>query len=157
MTIRPYTAADFDAARQLIVELQEVERTIDPRLRAGESMANPYWEHVLQRCRVANGQVFVAVSDGVVVGLVAVLAAEPFTELDDPPGTYGLVTDLAVLATHRGRGIGTALLERAEAFARGKGATELRIGVLAANVVARRLYADRGFRPHLEILVKSLG
>ena len=73
MTIRPYTATDFDAARQCVVELQEVERTIDPRLRAGESMAVPYWEHVLQRCREARGQVFVAVSDGSVVGVVPFL------------------------------------------------------------------------------------
>jgi hypothetical protein len=29
------------------------------------------------------------------------LDREPFTELDDPPGTYALVTDLTVLATHR--------------------------------------------------------
>jgi ribosomal protein S18 acetylase RimI-like enzyme len=91
-----------------------------------------------------------------VVGFVAVLAREPFTELDDPPGTYALVTDLVVLATHRGKGIGRRLLDRAEAYARDAGAAELRVGVLAKNTAARRLYLSRDFTPHLEVLAKRL-
>jgi ribosomal protein S18 acetylase RimI-like enzyme len=110
----------------------------------------------LTRCEESNGQAFVAVYDGEVVGLIAVLAAEPFTELDDPPGTYGLVTDLVVLARCRGQGIGRMLLSQAETFARAAGAAELRIGVLAANDRARRLYVDGGFMPHSEILTKRL-
>jgi GNAT superfamily N-acetyltransferase len=119
-------------------------------------MVDPYWQQVLRRCRESNGQVFVAADDRDVVGLVAVLAAEPFTELDDPPGTYGLVTDLVVLAAYRRRGIGRMLLAQAETFARGAGAAELRIGVLATNSGAHRLYVDRGFVPHLETLAKAL-
>jgi GNAT superfamily N-acetyltransferase len=78
----------------------------------------------------------------------------PFTELDDPPGYYALITDLVVLEPHRGRGIGRRLLEKAEAYAKQAGATELRIGVLANNGTARRLYLEVGFRPHLEVLNK---
>jgi ribosomal protein S18 acetylase RimI-like enzyme len=62
------------------------------------------------------------------------------SRLDDPPGTYALVTDLVVLSSHRGRGIGQQLLGRAEAFVRSAGAAELRIGVLANNITARRFY-----------------
>lgn len=83
-----------------------------------------------------------------------VLAREPFTELDDPPGHYALITDLVVLEPYRGRGIACGLLERAEAYAREAGATELRIGVLAKNGPARRLYLEIGFQPHLELLNK---
>jgi GNAT superfamily N-acetyltransferase len=137
-----------------VVELQEFERAIDPRLRPGEAMADAYWENVQLRCARANGQVFVAEQDGSVIGFVSVLASEPFTELDDPPGTYGLVTDVVVLPSHRGRRIGTQLLQHAEAFARTAGATELRIGVLAGNSAARRLYLSEGFVPHLEVLIK---
>jgi ribosomal protein S18 acetylase RimI-like enzyme len=70
------------------------------------------------------------------------------------PGHYALVTDLVVLEPYRGRGIGCQLLRRAEAFIRDAGASELRIGVLADNRAARRLYLDAAFVPHLEILVK---
>jgi GNAT superfamily N-acetyltransferase len=61
---------------------------------------------------------------------------------------------LVVLSPHRGRGVGRQLLERAEAFARAAGAPELRNGVLAQNVVARRLYLAAHFTPHLEIFAK---
>ena len=41
-----------------------------------------------------------------------------------------------------------------EAAARAAGAPELRIGVLAQNVAARRLYLAAAFVPHVEILTK---
>ena len=44
---------------------------------------------------------------------------------------------------------------RAERHAGRGGATELRIGVLANNGVARRLYLDVRFQPHLEIFLKE--
>jgi ribosomal protein S18 acetylase RimI-like enzyme len=152
--IREYGPDDTPAIRRCVVELQEFERAIDPRLRPGDAMADAYWAQIQARCAEANGRVFVAAQDGAVVGFVAVLAAQPFTDLDDPAGTYALVTDVVVQPAHRGRGIGSQLLRHAESFVRAAGATELRIGVLAGNTAARRLYVGRGFRPHLEVLVK---
>jgi GNAT superfamily N-acetyltransferase len=95
--------------------LQEFERLIDANLRPGDLMADEYCTKLQERCREASGQILVAEYDNDVVGFVAVLAREPSTELDDPPGTYALVTDLVVLATHRGKGIGRRLLDRAKA------------------------------------------
>lgn len=154
LLVRESRRDDDAAICRCLVELQEFERGIEPRLRPGESMAAAYWQRIQERCAAANGRAFVAVQDGVVVGFVAVLAEEPFEELDDPPGTYGVITDVVVLPSHRGRGIGRELLEHAEAFARAAGARELRIGVLSANSGARRLYRQSGFVPHLEVLTK---
>jgi GNAT superfamily N-acetyltransferase len=156
VAIRAYRPEDTGAVRRCVVALQEYERHLDPRLRPGEEMADAYWENIQQRCRDANGQVFVADDGGVVVGFVSVLAAEPFVEPDDPIGPHALVTDVVVLPSHRGQRIGARLLERAEAFARDAGATELRIAVLADNVAARRLYLSEGFAPYLEVFVKPL-
>ena len=152
--IRDYQEGDAAALRQCVVELQNAERAIDPRLLAGEVMADAYCERIHRRCREAAGRIYVAEEDSVVVGFTTVLAREPFTELDDPPGHYALITDLVVLEPYRGRGIGRQLLERAEAYAKQAGATELRIGVLSGNATARRLYLDTGFQPHLELLIK---
>ena len=155
-SIREYGVADAAALRRCVVALQEFERTIDPGLRPGETMADAYCERMHARCGEAVGRIFVAELAGTVIGFVTVLAHEAFTDLDDPPGTYGLVTDLAVLPPHRKQGVGRRLLERAEDFAREAGATELRIGVLAQNTAARRLYLAAEFAPHLEILSKRL-
>jgi ribosomal protein S18 acetylase RimI-like enzyme len=154
LVIREYQPGDAAALRHCVIVLQEFERLIDSRLRPGEAMADAYCEQVHNRCRTADGRVFVAEEDRTVVGFVAVLAHEKFTELDDPPGTYALVTDLVVPSAHRGRGIAQQLLERAEGFVRTAGARELRIGVLADNIVARRLYLRANFVPHQEVFTK---
>ncbi len=152
--VRDYRNEDFAAVRRCIVELQDVERTIDARLRPGQSIADDYLTQVLARCATSNGKVFVAEQAGAVVGVLVVFATETFTELDDPPGTYAMVSDVAVLSSHRGQGIGRQLLRHAEMFVREAGAVELRIGVLVKNTVARQLYLDVGFAPHQEILIK---
>ena len=154
MIIRDYRESDAAALRGCVVVLQDAERAIDPLLLPGETMADRYCQRIHERCREAAGCVFVAEDESAVVGFVTVLAREPFVELDDPPGHYALITDLVVLDSHRGRGIGRQLLERAEVYAKQAGATELRIGVLTNNRAARRLYLEAGFQPHLEVLTK---
>lgn len=54
--------------------------------------------------------------------------------------------DVAVLATHRGRGIGRALLQAAEAEARNLGCCRLTLEVQEDNTPARSLYERFGFR-----------
>ncbi|HVY29462.1 MAG TPA: GNAT family N-acetyltransferase [Polyangiaceae bacterium] len=56
------------------------------------------------------------------------------------------VHDLAVLPTHRGQGIGRALLQAAEEHARRRGCVKLTLEVREDNERARGLYHDQGFR-----------
>jgi GNAT superfamily N-acetyltransferase len=154
--IREYNERDRPAFRQCVVALQDFERTIDTRLRPGDTMADAYCEQIHRRCLEAQGRVFVAEHDGTAIGFVAVHAHEPFTELDQPPGTFGLIAELIVLGPHRQKGVGRSLLDRAEQYAREAGAVELRIGVLARNDSARRLYLNVAFAPYSEILAKKL-
>jgi ribosomal protein S18 acetylase RimI-like enzyme len=119
-------------------------------------MAPAYYAQLRRRCAKWQGTIFVAEREGDLVGLVAVLTAVPFTELDEPPGTYALVTDLVVTPAARRRGYGRALLRQAERYARRQGARELRIGVLAGNQPALHLYRATGFRPWVVFLRKRL-
>src|SRR5688572_28845828 len=115
-------------------------------------MATRYLEHLLQRCADCDGTILVAEVDGAVVGFATVLARVVSEELDDPPDSYAIVTDLAVLERIRRRGIGAALLREAEGYARAKEANALRIGVLSENRPARNLYLTAGFAPYSETL-----
>ena len=154
MNIRVYRDDDAGAIRECIVELQDYERTLDPRLRPGTDMATQYLTQMLDRCGVYAGRILIVECDGKVAGFATVLARMPFQELDDPPGEYALVSDLVVLEQFRRRGYGTALLRAAEQYAVDQGATELLIGVLSANQIARRLYLQEGFNSHREVLSK---
>ncbi|MEY4979759.1 MAG: hypothetical protein RLZZ352_2029 [Pseudomonadota bacterium] len=55
------------------------------------------------------------------------------------------VHDVAVLASHRGRGVAARMLALAEALARQRGAVKLTLEVLSGNHSACRLYQRIGF------------
>jgi ribosomal protein S18 acetylase RimI-like enzyme len=154
--IRPYHHLDEAVCRACVVELQDAERGLDHRLRAGESMADEYLAQMHSNCQKYDGAILVAERLGEVAGLVMVVAHVPFEALDDPPGDYALVAELVVRRAFRRMGIGRALLEAAERFARDAGAPELSIIVLSQNTPARSLYLREGFTPYKETLTKSL-
>jgi ribosomal protein S18 acetylase RimI-like enzyme len=58
------------------------------------------------------------------------------------------LNDLYVLEAARGTGAASALMERAEALARGAGAAYLKLETARDNTVAQRLYARQGY--HVE-------
>ena len=58
------------------------------------------------------------------------------------------VHDVAVLASHRGRGVGQALLAQVEQLARRLGACKLTLEVLSGNRQAMGLYERCGFAPY---------
>ena len=130
--------------RACFVELQDFERGMEPAMPPGDTVADAYLERMLERCKIWDGAVFVALVGGRVGGFVCVWTRVP-PEPDEPGQPYAFVSDLVVLDGLRGRGIGRALLAEAERHARARCAAVLRLDVLVANVAARRLYDDAGF------------
>ena len=88
--------------------------------------------------------------------MICVFARVKSREVDEEEYDYAYVSDLVILADHRSRGLGRALLKRAEDHARSQGATLLRINVLAQNGVARGLYIRCGFDEHVVLLQKKV-
>lgn len=154
--IREYEARDEDGVRECYVELQDDERLLDPHLRDGESSADEYLGHMFRRCSETGGKVFVAEAEGRVVGFVSIWAKVASRAVEEEEYEYAYVSDLVVLRTHRGLGLGRALLAEAEEYARRRGAKRLRINVHAKNGVARRLYESSGFRERVIEMSKSL-
>jgi ribosomal protein S18 acetylase RimI-like enzyme len=156
-TVRSYRDGDIRSVRACVVELQDDMRRIDDRLGSGESMADAYRDYLFEQCITSVGTILVVESDCEVVGFACVLARVPHEGLDEPSGHYAFITDLIVREPFRRRGLGEALLEAAERWARTAGATDLRLGVLSENASAMRLYLRAGFKPYSEILAKPLG
>ncbi|MGC4110138.1 MAG: GNAT family N-acetyltransferase [Nocardioides sp.] len=59
----------------------------------------------------------------------------------------GEVETLSVLPEHRGRGLGSRLLEQLHERLREQGARDVLLGALAGNADALRLYERHGYRP----------
>lgn len=158
LEIRAYDPErDHDGVRACMVELQDFERELDPRMPAGESIADAYLERMFGRCREFDGSVLVAEHGGSIRGFVTVWARYRSAEPDDDPAAHAFLSDLVVASGHRGLGIGRALLRAAEACAREVGAPHLQLTVKADNTAALSLYEAEGFRPSEIQLEKRLG
>jgi GNAT superfamily N-acetyltransferase len=157
MQIREYESeSDLPAIRECAVELQDFERTLDPRLPKGEKMADAYLDEILDRVRKFEGKFFFAEIDGRVVGLVTVLGAYRLEEPSETPAPFAYVDDLLVLAKYRGQGIGKALLTQAEAYARRCGRASIRLRVKGGNHQARAFYTEAGYGEYELELEKRL-
>jgi GNAT superfamily N-acetyltransferase len=93
---------------------------------------------------------------GQVVGFAAVQSRVPNEDSDERDYNFALISDLGVNESHRGAGIGRALIAACEAFARNRRARWLRIAVLGRNTVARGLYERCGFEDRQVLLEKPL-
>ena len=104
-----------------------------------------------------RGCILVAETGGRILGYASLLyTVSALDEPDEIPHAYACVGDLAVLESHRGKGIGGRLLADCEARARQSGQSWLRLGVLAGNAAARRFYERHGLTPLLLTLEKQL-
>ena len=154
--IRLYRPEDASAVEHCFIELQAFERCLEPNRVNGHSIAARYLRQLLDRCEETAGATFVAEDDGSVVGFVAVFVRMDSESLIEATTDYAYISDLVVLPEYRGRGIGRALLQRAEAHAQEQGAAVLKVDVLVANTGALDLYRTVGFQDHELRLSKQL-
>jgi GNAT superfamily N-acetyltransferase len=157
MLIRPYVSStDGAQLRACVIELQNFEREIDPRMPSGEEIVDDYIVAMLFRCRMCDGQVLVADIDGEIAGYVTMLNRVQSDDLDDGDLEFGLIADLLVRKAYRGTGLGRELIAAAETFAKEHDVRWLRISVMAQNAAARSLYAATGFSEIYVELEKDL-
>lgn len=153
IAIRPYAPADFTRIGEIMIELQDFERRITPhRAPADREFAAWYIDRLLRSLGETGGTMLVAVEGDTPCGYVAGVAKEE-PEMRD---RYFYIAELAVAATHRGRGIGSRLVAAMEALARAQGLTRIGIGVLAGSDRVHGLYRRLGYRDYGVSLRKPL-
>ena len=92
-----------------------------------------------------NVALFLAEQDGNIVGAIRVVlrTANPYPNLVSR--TFGEINSVVVRETHRGRGIGTALIEVAHEWTLERGADEIELNVWEFNREAIALYKRLGY------------
>jgi ribosomal protein S18 acetylase RimI-like enzyme len=144
--IREYDPDDAAQVEHCIAELQTFERGIEPNRADPTSIVAPYLAHLLDLCNEQDGAIFVAESEGAIVGFVCVFGRVDSGSLIESDRAYAYISDLIVLPGQRGQGIGRALLRCAEEHVAQHGAAVLKVDVLAANAGARAVYQAAGFQ-----------
>jgi ribosomal protein S18 acetylase RimI-like enzyme len=139
--IRLATLDDTDALVDRWVELAAGQREYGSHIYADGN-----------RTRIQEAVVRHIVGDGLLVAEDdAVVGFVMFTVEN---GTYkqdtrrGIVENLYVRPSHRGDGVGSALLTNAEERLADHDVSAISLDVMAANDDARRFYGDHGYTPH---------
>jgi ribosomal protein S18 acetylase RimI-like enzyme len=159
--LRSYVEADRPALVEGLRRLQDALARLDGSgsLRGGVDFDAPaYVAALLHDVAARDGVVAVAEADGRVVAFVAGTIPLPSeAELLESRATrWGRVHELWVEEGHRGRGLGAALLARAEAHFRARGCDRCRLEIVPENAAARALYASRGYRERLISFERTL-
>lgn len=147
MTVEAAGPADQDALWPLLLDLHAHE---------GVPRPGPATAAALRRLLAdpALGQVFVARRGGQVAAYAVVVYGYSL----EFAGVDAFLDELNVRDDLRGQGLGTQLLEAAEAHCRAKGVVALHLEVGLSNRDAERLYARKGFVAHdRRLMTKRLG
>lgn len=155
--IRPAVSDDADALRQLWRELDRLHAEVQPaffRL-AERAKITADTQGSLMR------QVFVAeVDDSDVKHLAGAVVVRIAHTPDEPPlvpAMRAMVEEIVVQRAYRRRGLGGALMAKAEAWAKARGAVQLVLTVWQGNQQAEQFYRRLGFAPVSQVLGRDVG
>jgi len=154
--IREYVSEDRLAVEKCIFELQEDSYKAQPHFWAKpEGVLGLYLEKVLESKDKKEGKIFVGVLEGKTVGWAVV----GIVNLDNAPDIvlkrYGYIPELSVMRDFHGRGVGRALLDKAEEYLRSKGITWIQLDVNKGNS-ALEFYKKCGYQERSIKLEKKL-
>lgn len=142
MEIERPTPGEAPAIADLWINLAAGQRAHGSHLAAAENR-----DRILDSIgqHIADGNLFVARIEGALAGFVMFSLERRLYTLST---TRGIVHNLYVVPDHRESGVGSALLERAEAALAADGADRVSLEALVDNAAARRFYEARGYTPH---------
>jgi GNAT superfamily N-acetyltransferase len=145
---------DKAAILSFIDGLQRHEAAFEANRRLDAAFAEEYFAELVKDA--ANGQMFVAESDGRPIGWVLVHEREGPVFVKDDERRYAYIAELFVEASVRGQGVGQALIAACEAWAKARGYATIQIGYIAGNARAGRVYVEAGYAPYATQLRKRL-
>ncbi len=148
VVIEAATSADIDHVVDRWVELARDQRTYSSHLLANENrgtVRDSVARHIIE-------DTLLVARDSRIVGFIMFeLQAGVYQQTT----TCGLIQNVYVEPSHRDEGIGSALLDEAEATLAERGAETFSLEVMVENENARRLYENRGYEPHRIEMEKS--
>jgi ribosomal protein S18 acetylase RimI-like enzyme len=145
VSIREANLQDYEELCEVIAEADDLHREAIPRMfRAPEGPARPK-EYVRSIITNENAILMVAQSEEEIVGLVKVDVRQAPDIPLMVPRRYATIGTLVVRRRYRRLGVGRALMEAAQRWAQGQGASEVELTVWEFNTAAIDFYEELGY------------
>jgi diamine N-acetyltransferase len=144
-TIREATEADYPGLCAVFAEVHALHCAALPQIfRAPDGPTLPA-EFVAEIITDPGAALLVAEHDTQIVGLLIVKLHEAPDRPVLAPRRYAMIHDLAVRSERRRAGVGRALMECAQQWARAQGVSEVELTVWEFNIAAIRFYESLGY------------
>ena len=147
---------DEPAILSFLHGLQDYEAEFEPNRRRDPEWAVEHWREAQHRCAERHGIMLIAEDAGKPVGWAFAHDERAEVFVVEPERRHGYLTELFLLPEARGKGLGRALIEACEAWARERGHRLLTVGVLSHNRSAIRAYEGAGYAPYVTIMRRYL-
>src|SRR6478752_7758296 len=148
--------ADEPAILAFINGLQDYEAAFEPDRRRDPNFAIEHWRELQHRCAEKHGVMLIAELNGKAVGWAFAHDEKAEVFVVEPERSHGFLAELFLISQARGKGLGRALIEGCEAWARERGHRLLTVGVLAQNRSAVRAYEGTGYAPYVTVMRRYL-
>lgn len=156
LVIRPYEPADREDAIALVDQLNRYEGAIAGDRAISHEAAEACLESDLAVERDGHGAIYVAEKVDGLVGLMALRLDAPLPYLRREVARVCWISELVVDKRARGTGVGRALVQEGERWARRAGAGRMMIGAIVGNHPALAAYEAYGFKRSIVELAKDL-
>jgi ribosomal protein S18 acetylase RimI-like enzyme len=156
VTVRLGTVADYARARAVIAETFAFHQQAAPAFFHESDSPPPTLATIEALLQDDGGAWFLAEQEGAVIGFVTVQLRPPAHEPYLVQESRAHVQNLGILPAWRGQGVGRALMEAAEAWARDHGVTRLVLNVWEFNTGALSFYETLGYSAFSRNMWKSL-
>lgn len=133
VNIREYRETDFESCKQLWHELTQRHRDIYFDQSIGGEDPGVAFEHYLEKTNLAG--VWVVEQDGLLLGMAGLQVNGDEAEIEP----------IIISSNFRSQGIGTLLIEKLKAEAKGRGMIYLSIRPVARNIEAIKCFYRAGF------------
>ena len=153
--IHTYTPQDKSGIKQCIAELKNYESQFDPDYCTNEESVNRLFKSILKE-KEDSGEIFVAESNNNIVGFISIGIDDKNDEfiVNKIPTAY--ISDIVVLKEYRGKGIGKALMKRAEDFTKENRLKYVKLIVFSENQNAIGLYKSLDFEDYETTMIKEI-
>jgi ribosomal protein S18 acetylase RimI-like enzyme len=154
--IRPANLEDYEALCTVFGEVDAMHCEALPQVFQEPDGPVRSREYVTAIISNKNMVLFVAESDGQIIGLVQAYVQEAPDIPLFVPRRYAVIDNVAVKQNFRRSGVGQALIEKAEQWAKGKKASQIELNVWEFNTGAAAFYDKLGYETARRTMWKSL-
>lgn len=147
MEIKVANKKDFERLEPVLVEVELHHVALEPEVfQPITAYDNDHYNTLIDNY---NEIVFYAEINGAVAGVLIAVEREYLPLPIYVGGAFVEVNELSVSKEFQRMGVGKALMERAELWAKSRGHSKMKLGVWAKNQGAVRFYEELGYTPEL--------